>query len=127
MLICGGDITNGLAWTFSVVGANCNSSNISLRNTTSPLAVAMFSPTLNGVLSTCAGSPRLCSRSWVNCRTPLTRFMPPVSTSLRSAAGLVSSRLLGATASASRDATNWARAFSSGARSEASRKRLSSL
>ncbi|MNJ69679.1 hypothetical protein D3C77_660560 [compost metagenome] len=98
-----------------------------MRNTTSPLAVAMFSPTLNGVLSTCFGSPRLFSISSPNWRRPLARLMPPVSTSLRSAAGLVSGELLGATASASSAATNRARLFSCGARSVDSMKRVSSL
>ncbi|MNZ76417.1 hypothetical protein D3C78_949200 [compost metagenome] len=126
-MICGGDITSGRAKAFSVVGANCSSSNMSLRNTTSPLAVAMFSPTLNGVLSTCEGSPRLLSMSLANWRTPLARLRPPVSTSLRSAAGLVRGELLGATASARSDATKRARLFSRGARSVESMKRVNSL
>ncbi|MCY1496600.1 hypothetical protein D9M68_305370 [compost metagenome] len=111
----------------AVVGANCSSSNILLRYTTSPLAVAMFSPTLNGVLSTCAGRPRLFSMSWVKWRTPRARLMPPVSSILRRAAGLVSGELLGATASARSEATNCARLFSRGGRSADSMKRLNSL
>ena len=52
MLICGGMISSGVALTFSVVGAYWISSIISVRNTTAPGEVAIFSPILKGRLST---------------------------------------------------------------------------
>ncbi|MNJ00995.1 hypothetical protein D3C73_1604860 [compost metagenome] len=67
------------------------------------------------------------SMSLANWRTPLARLRPPVSTSLRSAAGLVRGELLGATASARSGATKRARLFSRGARSVESMKRVNSL
>ena len=59
LLICGGIVSCGISYTSSVVGAYCNNSNISVRYTTEPFEVAMFSPSLKGRLSTWLTMPLL--------------------------------------------------------------------
>ena len=73
----------------------------------------MVSPTLNGVASTIEGSMWLWRASWIRFFSPLTRLSPPVSTILRTAAGLPNSQLLGASASVISEAKKCARPFSS--------------
>ena len=72
----------------------------------------MFSPILNDVLSTCNGIMWLCRMSLTRFFTPFTRLAPPVSTTLRTAAGLPSSQLLGARASVTSAVRNCACPFS---------------
>ncbi len=69
---------------------NCRSSISSLRNTTLPGAVAMFSPTLNGVKSVWLidSWPPPRSRSAAKFSMPLTRLSPLVAITSRIAAGL---------------------------------------
>src|SRR3954469_2226522 len=80
----------------SVLGAYSINSNTSSRYTTEPGVTARFSPTSKASSSTVAGRP---GKSLRKRRRPRTRLAPPSSTIALSTVGLVSAKLLGASAS----------------------------
>ena len=86
-------------WTDAVDGWYWISSRTSLRNTTEPGVVAMFSPSRKGRESTGDGIPPLCSRSLAKWAAPVSRLPPQVAVALRRAAGLPARLLVGASAS----------------------------
>ena len=99
MLIHGGLASTGTERTCGVCGAYWMSSIRSFLNTTLPGVAARFSPTRNGRVSTWRGRPLLLSTSSTKWLAPATRLAPPVSNIRFSAAGLVSRKFVGASAS----------------------------
>ena len=101
--------SSGTLCTSGVVGVYWMISRTSLRNTTCPGVAPTFSPTVNGLESTCRGMPRLCLRSETRLRAPRTRLMPPVSKACLRAVGLPASVFVGARALARMPAAKRAR------------------
>ena len=83
--------------------------------------------TRNGVVSTCEGSMLLWQMSCARFCNPFTRLSPPLSMNLRTATGLPSMKLLGASASVTSEAKNCALPFSRALSLESSTKLLNSL
>jgi hypothetical protein len=99
LLIIGGVTSSGRSRTFDVCASYCRSSKTSVRSTTAPGVTARFSPTSNADLSTIAGMRGGRRMSRAKLRAPRVRLRPPVSSTAFSAAGFVTGRFEGATAS----------------------------
>ena len=102
MLIHGGTISNGRFSTFAVDGVYWISCISAFWSTTLPGVAAMFSPSLNWVLSV------MLMRSWLSplrsrsprrFSRPSSRLRPPVSSVARRTSGFVIAKLVGARAS----------------------------
>ena len=85
------------------------SSTSALRKTTAPGVAAMFLPSAKGRASTCRGSHVPPLKSSTKFASPRSALVPLESTSLRSAAGLLPRKLVGAMASSKSDMTKRAR------------------
>src|SRR5579862_5333690 len=84
----------------------------SFLNTILPGVAARFTPTRNGLVSTCRGRPPLLSTSSTKLRVPAATLAPPVSSARLIAAGLVKKKFVGAIASSTNPAARRALASS---------------